>query len=106
MTSQTYPDGTPLAPGDSLEDNPQGGWAPTPAEEGQAAARLDYWKATLHSIAEELQTWNTDLLLTMEPFTHGEGNRLIRLELGNRGVGKSGKWVGFDKAREEWVLTP
>jgi len=29
MTSQTYPDGTPLAPGDSLEDNPQGGWGPT-----------------------------------------------------------------------------
>jgi len=26
MTSQIYPDGTPLAPGDSLEDNPQGGW--------------------------------------------------------------------------------
>ena len=27
MTKQeTYPDGTPLVPGDSLEDNPQGGW--------------------------------------------------------------------------------
>ena len=94
MTKQeTYPDGTPLFEGDSLEDNPQGGWV---IEDDICS------DPALNRIAEELQCWSTDLLITMAPFTHGDGNRLIRLTLAGRGVGKLGYWVGFDRAAAEW----
>ena len=70
----------------------------TPAEEGEMAARADARASdwifddpicedfTLNRIAAELQAWDTNLLITMAPFTHGDGNRLIRLTLADRGI--------------------
>lgn len=31
-----------------------------------------------------------------------DANKLAKAEMANRGMGKSGKWVGFDKAKKEW----
>ena len=89
----------------------------TPVDEGIEAARRDaedMWEGwddgqpasmepgLRHYIGGKLQTWNTDLLVEMERWTHGEGRDLIRRELANRGTGRNGQWVGYEEAKKTW----
>jgi len=77
----------------------------SPADEGIAAARRDAGLDPEKEIKHELQTWNTDLLVTMEQYTHGAGRDMIRAELAARGVDRMGRWVGFPEARKCWCMT-
>ena len=49
------------------------------------------------------QITRTDLLLRI---ARGELDpvALVKAELGNRGIGPNGRWVGFNRARIEWGI--
>ena len=54
-----------------------------------------------NKIADTLQTWDTNMLLLV-------ANQKINIvaltknEIANRGLDKSGVWIGFDKAEKLW----
>lgn len=56
MHTDTYPDGTPLAPGDSLEDNPQGGYPPSLRDRFPGPWQIQRHGGRLHLVTAEGQT--------------------------------------------------
>jgi len=57
-----------------------------------------------HAASMQIQLWDTQvLLLAHDQVREGAMATVIKKELAARGVGRDGKWVGFESAQFVWA---
>ena len=58
----------------------------------------------MSAIPGELQTWDNDALIACVACVKPDSwfAKMIRTEIKNRGLGHTGRWVGFAASREVW----
>ena len=78
----------------------------SPADQGIQAAREEAADAAIEQrAAEQIQLWDTDLILAALGTASRDTfmGRILRGEMISRGFGAAGLWIGHDAAREFWT---